>query len=103
MPRQGASPSPAKRGVIWPWSQTCEYNLPGHPVPPALPPLASLSVLLDTFPARHLLVLGDLFADEYIYGQTDRVSREAPVLVVRHEASEVKLGGAAYVRHLIGG
>jgi rfaE bifunctional protein kinase chain/domain len=34
-------------------------------------------------------------ADEYLYGQTDRVSREAPVLVVRHEASEVKLGGAA--------
>ncbi len=34
-------------------------------------------------------------ADEYLYGQTDRVSREAPVLVVRHESSEVKLGGAA--------
>jgi rfaE bifunctional protein kinase chain/domain len=64
-------------------------------VPSALPPLASLSTLLDSFPARHLLVVGDLFADEYLYGQTDRVSREAPVLVVRHEASEVKLGGAA--------
>jgi D-glycero-beta-D-manno-heptose-7-phosphate kinase len=64
-------------------------------LPSALPPLGSLSVLLDTFPARHLLVLGDLVADEYLYGQTDRVSREAPVLVVRHESSEVKLGGAA--------
>ncbi len=42
-----------------------------------------------------MLVLGDLVADEYVYGQTDRVSREAPVLVVRHESSEVKLGGAA--------
>src|SRR5439155_15478237 len=31
----------------------------------------------------------------YIYGQTDRVSREAPVLIVRYESSEVKLGGAA--------
>lgn len=64
-------------------------------MPTALPPLASLSVLLDAFPARHLLVLGDLVADEYLYGQTDRLSREAPVLVVRHESSEVKLGGAA--------
>lgn len=63
--------------------------------PSAPPPLASLSAVLDSFPARHLLVLGDLVADEYLYGQTDRVSREAPVLVVRHESSEVKLGGAA--------
>jgi rfaE bifunctional protein kinase chain/domain len=60
-----------------------------------LPPLASLSAFLDAFAKRHVLVLGDLVADEYVYGQTDRVSREAPVLVVRHEASEVKLGGAA--------
>jgi D-glycero-beta-D-manno-heptose-7-phosphate kinase len=64
-------------------------------VPGQLPPLASLGPLLDAFPARHLLVVGDLMADEYLYGQTDRVSREAPVLVVRHEAAEVKLGGAA--------
>ncbi|HXX32089.1 MAG TPA: PfkB family carbohydrate kinase, partial [Myxococcaceae bacterium] len=51
--------------------------------------------MLDAFPARHVLVVGDLVADEYVYGQTDRVSREAPVLVVRHESTEVKLGGAA--------
>jgi len=62
---------------------------------PAHPPLASLSALLDAFAGRHVLVVGDLVADEYVYGQTDRVSREAPVLVVRHESSEVKLGGAA--------
>jgi rfaE bifunctional protein kinase chain/domain len=68
---------------------------PSPSVASALPTLASLSALLDGFPARHVLVLGDLVADEYLYGQTDRVSREAPVLVVRHEASEVKLGGAA--------
>lgn len=68
---------------------------PGAVLPPLLPSLASLSALLDTFPARHVLVLGDLVADEYLYGETDRISREAPVLVVRHESSEVKLGGAA--------
>ena len=61
----------------------------------ALPPLASLSALLDALVDCHVLVVGDLVADEYVYGQTDRVSREAPVLVVRHESSEVKLGGAA--------
>jgi D-glycero-beta-D-manno-heptose-7-phosphate kinase len=70
------------------------YNQPLR-LSPALPPLASLAALLDAFAGRHVLVVGDLVADEYVYGQTDRVSREAPVLVVRHESSEVKLGGAA--------
>src|SRR5215468_10609848 len=58
----------------------------------AVPTLAQLAQL---FPKRTVLVVGDLVADHYIYGQTDRVSREAPVLVVRHESSEVTLGGAA--------
>jgi D-glycero-beta-D-manno-heptose-7-phosphate kinase len=58
----------------------------------ALPSLASLAEL---FPRRRVLVVGDLVADHYIYGQTGRVSREAPVLIVNHESSEVKLGGGA--------
>lgn len=51
--------------------------------------------LLEVFPKLRILVVGDLVADHYIYGQSERVSREAPVLVVRHESEEVKLGGAA--------
>lgn len=58
----------------------------------SVPTLAQLAQL---FPKRTVLVVGDLVADHYIYGQTDRVSREAPVLIVRYESSEVKLGGAA--------
>jgi len=58
-------------------------------------PAASLKSLVEAFPRRRVLVVGDLVADHYIYGQTERVSREAPVLVVRHESSEVKLGGGA--------
>lgn len=56
---------------------------------------SELSRLLSAFRARKLVIVGDLVADHYVYGQTDRVSREAPVLVVRHESSEVTLGGAA--------
>jgi rfaE bifunctional protein kinase chain/domain len=64
--------------------------LPVQAIPtPAQLPLA--------FARRRVLMVGDLVADHYIYGQTDRVSREAPVLVVRHESSEVKLGGGANV------
>lgn len=55
----------------------------------------SLTALAETFPKRRVLVVGDLVADHYIYGQTDRVSREAPVLIVRYESAEVKPGAAA--------
>lgn len=47
------------------------------------------------FPKVRVVVLGDLVADHYLYGQTERISREAPVLIVRHERDEVKLGGGA--------
>ncbi len=50
---------------------------------------------LAVFPKVRVVVLGDLVADHYLYGQTERISREAPVLIVRHERDEVKLGGAA--------
>ncbi|MGA9525555.1 MAG: sugar kinase, partial [Myxococcaceae bacterium] len=58
-------------------------------------PTSSLVPLTRSFQRRRVLVVGDLVADHYIYGQTDRVSREAPVLIVRWENSEVKLGGGA--------
>ncbi|MBI5546102.1 MAG: bifunctional hydroxymethylpyrimidine kinase/phosphomethylpyrimidine kinase, partial [Deltaproteobacteria bacterium] len=54
----------------------------------------SLAPLLARFCGRKVLVVGDLVADQYIYGETDRISREAPVLIVRHQSSDVKLGGA---------
>lgn len=50
---------------------------------------------LAVFPKVRVVVLGDLVADHYLFGQTERISREAPVLIVRHERDEVKLGGAA--------
>jgi rfaE bifunctional protein kinase chain/domain len=59
--------------------------------------VSSLAQLPLAFARRRVLMVGDLVADHYIYGQTDRVSREAPVLIVRHESSEVKLGGGANV------
>jgi rfaE bifunctional protein kinase chain/domain len=50
---------------------------------------------LASFPKVRVVVLGDLVADHYLFGQTERISREAPVLIVRHERDEVKLGGGA--------
>lgn len=54
-----------------------------------------MSSLLATFQKVRVVVLGDLLADHYVYGQTERISREAPVLIVRHEREELKLGGGA--------
>ncbi len=62
--------------------------------PAELHPPSRLPSLLAAFAGRKVVVIGDLVADHYIYGETDRVSREAPVLIVRYESSEVKLGGA---------
>src|SRR6185295_6722235 len=56
--------------------------------------LPTLQQRIAAFPRRRVLVIGDLVADHYIYGETDRVSREAPVLIVRYESSELALGGA---------
>src|SRR5512135_3479413 len=57
-------------------------------------PLAPLAPLLDRFPRSRVVVVGDFVADEYVYGETERISREAPVLIVRFERSELKPGGA---------
>ena len=50
--------------------------------------------LLKRFPRLRVVVAGDLIADEFIYGRIDRVSREAPVLILSYSATEVVPGGA---------
>jgi D-beta-D-heptose 7-phosphate kinase / D-beta-D-heptose 1-phosphate adenosyltransferase len=44
-----------------------------------------------------VLVVGDIILDQYIYGETNRISPEAPVPVVRVKESEERAGGAANV------
>ena len=41
-----------------------------------------------------MVVAGDLIADEFIYGRIDRVSREAPVLILKYDSTEIVPGGA---------
>ena len=49
------------------------------------------------FPKQRILVLGDIMADEYIWGSVSRLSPEAPVPVVEVKAESVRLGGAGNV------
>lgn len=53
-----------------------------------------LRELIGGFEGRRVLVVGDLIADEYVYGETARVSREAPVMILRHVGRRVIPGGA---------
>ena len=57
--------------------------------------LRRLERLIDDFGGVRLLVIGDLVLDEYVWGDVDRVSPEAPVPVVRVRDETVMLGGAA--------
>lgn len=54
-----------------------------------------LTALVRRFPQRKVLVVGDLVADQFLYGEITRVSREAPVLILRYEKTETMPGGAA--------
>ncbi len=53
---------------------------------------ARLLRLVDAFPRLTLTVLGDLVADEFVYGEIARVSREAPVLILKHREQTVVPG-----------
>ena len=46
------------------------------------------------FAGRRVAVVGDLIADEFIYGEIARVSREAPVLILNYDSTEIVPGGA---------
>lgn len=53
-----------------------------------------LLALVDAIAGCRIAVVGDLIADEFIYGEIARVSREAPVLILNYDSTEVVPGGA---------
>jgi rfaE bifunctional protein kinase chain/domain len=55
----------------------------------------TVSKALKLMEGRRVLIVGDVMLDSYLYGETVRVSREAPVIVVRKDSVEHRLGGAA--------
>jgi rfaE bifunctional protein kinase chain/domain len=54
-----------------------------------------LITIIRRFPQRKVLVVGDSVADQFVFGAISRVSREAPVFILRHEHTETTPGGAA--------
>ena len=58
-----------------------------------------LTQVVESFRRQRIAVVGDLIADEFIYGRLDRVSREAPVLILKYDSTEVAPGGAGNAAH----
>ena len=58
------------------------------------PTAERLLALTSRFAKARVAVIGDLLADEFIYGRVERVSREAPVLILRYDTTIVVPGGA---------
>lgn len=50
---------------------------------------------ISSFPQRSVVVVGDVVADQFLSGTISRVSREAPVFIMRHDATVTLPGGAA--------
>ena len=65
-----------------------------HPAPGDAELRTRLLQIIAAFGKPRIAVVGDLIADEFIYGRIDRVSREAPVLILNYDATEVTPGGA---------
>jgi rfaE bifunctional protein kinase chain/domain len=51
--------------------------------------------IVGRFKDKKLLIVGDAIADRFLFGSINRVSREAPVFILRHEQTETVPGGAA--------
>lgn len=52
-------------------------------------------IIRGKFARQKIVVVGDLVADQFLHGTIARVSREAPVFILRHDETETLAGGAA--------
>jgi D-glycero-beta-D-manno-heptose-7-phosphate kinase len=66
-----------------------------HAKPSSAADLLALGEIVERFPGKRIIVLGDFVADSFQYGDITRVSREAPVLILRHRETRILPGGAA--------
>jgi D-glycero-beta-D-manno-heptose-7-phosphate kinase len=57
--------------------------------------LVALAECVEKFSSKMVVLLGDFVADEFQFGDISRVSREAPVLILKHRETQVLPGGGA--------
>jgi D-glycero-beta-D-manno-heptose-7-phosphate kinase len=57
--------------------------------------LGTLGDIVERFAGKKIILFGDFVADEFQFGEISRVSREAPVLILRHRGTTMAPGGGA--------
>ena len=57
--------------------------------------LVALADIVERFAGKQVVVLGDFVADAFQFGDITRVSREAPVLILKHRETQIVPGGGA--------
>jgi D-beta-D-heptose 7-phosphate kinase/D-beta-D-heptose 1-phosphate adenosyltransferase len=62
---------------------------------------ADLIDLVHRLGRPRVLVLGDVMLDRYVWGNAERISQEAPVVLLRADRREVRLGGASSVATML--
>jgi D-beta-D-heptose 7-phosphate kinase/D-beta-D-heptose 1-phosphate adenosyltransferase len=62
---------------------------------------ADLIALVEQLGAPRVLVVGDVMLDRYIWGDAERISQEAPVILLHADRCEERLGGASSVATLL--
>ena len=66
-----------------------------QPVPSPSVDILALAECVERFATKRVVLFGDFVADEYHYGGISRVSREAPVLIIKHRETHTVPGGGA--------
>jgi D-beta-D-heptose 7-phosphate kinase / D-beta-D-heptose 1-phosphate adenosyltransferase len=57
--------------------------------------------IVQSLPRSVVLLVGDVMLDKYLFGNAERISPEAPVLVLHYQSEELRLGGAANVAAML--
>jgi len=59
----------------------------------------NLQAVLKQLKGKHIVIIGDLILDEYVWGDVNRISPEAPVPVLEVTSENIRFGGAANPAH----
>jgi D-beta-D-heptose 7-phosphate kinase/D-beta-D-heptose 1-phosphate adenosyltransferase len=63
--------------------------------------MTDLAELVHRLGSPRVLVLGDVMLDRYVWGDAERISQEAPVILLRADRREERLGGASSVATML--
>src|SRR6476469_396181 len=63
--------------------------------------MTDLTELVHALGAPRVLVVGDVMLDRYVWGDAERISQEAPVVLLRADKREERLGGASSVATML--